>query len=177
MNVRAGRLALFFVVQLMAFSMELPVSTQTQSDDQSSTARQKDGCHEIRAESVETPGDIANFIEVAVITRGGILNGTAEYVWDPATGSVRVTDPDVVSWFTTLTLTTKRGELKAYNNVFLYNLVTGLWTSMARINPAASTGIFAGATGILYFNGSTIGVFPDSSYPSDVLAHICLGGK
>jgi hypothetical protein len=82
----------------------------------------------------------------------------------------------VVSWFTIFTLTANRGELKAHN-VFLYNLGTGLWMSIAQINPSTSTGRFAGATGILYFNGSTIGIFPDSSYPSDVLAHICLADR
>jgi hypothetical protein len=94
-------------------------------------------------------------------------------VWNPATGSVIVTDPNVVSWFTAFTLTTRRGQLRAHD-VNIYNFVTGLWTSMAHINPDTSTGRFAGATGILYFNGRTVGVFPDSSYPSDVTAHICL---
>jgi hypothetical protein len=176
MNARAARLEMILVASFISISMASSASAQSRPSDGSSATRRQHDCQELRAESIETVGDVANFIEVGVITNGGILNGTTEYVFDPATGSVRVTDPDVVSWFSAFTLTTKRGELKAHN-VFLYNLVTGLWTSMAQINPATSTGRFARATGILYFNGSTIGVVPDSSYPSDVLAHICLADR
>lgn len=176
MDARAGRLVMILVASLMSISTASSASAQSQGTDRSSTPRRQHDCHELRAESLETVGDVATFLEVGVITNGGILNGSFEIVWDPATGSVIVTDPDVASWFSVFTLTTKRGELKAHN-VFLYNLVTGLWTSMAQIDPATSTGRFAGATGVLYFNGSTIGVFPDSSYPSDVLAHICLADR
>ena len=176
MSARAGKPKVIVVASLISISMASSASAQSQRSDASSAMRRQHDCREIRAESIETVGDVAKFIQIGVITNGGILDGTTEYVFDPATGSVRVTDPDVASWFSVFTLTTKRGELKAHN-VFLYNLVTGLWTSMARIDPATSTGRFAGATGVLYFNGSTIGVFPDSSYPSDVLAHICLADR
>jgi hypothetical protein len=167
---------MILVATMMSLSLASSALAQSVSSDRSSAARKQRSCHELRANSVETIADLANFIDVGVMTNGGILNGTTEYVFDPATGSVRVTDPDVVSWFSAFTLTTKRGELKAHN-VFLYNLVTGLWTSMAQIDPATSTGIFAKATGVLYFNGTTIGVVPDSSYPSDVLAHICFAER
>ena len=42
-------------------------------------------------------------------------------------------------------------------NVHLYDFATGLFTILARIDPGSSTGIFAGATGVLYASGKTIG--------------------
>jgi hypothetical protein len=103
------------------------------------------------------------------ITNGGILNGTTETVYNPA--FVFTPDPNVVAYIAELTITTNQGRLKT-SNVYIYNFVTGLWTAMGRINPA-STGRFAGAAGVLYFNGRTIGVLPDQSYPSDINGEIC----
>jgi hypothetical protein len=45
---------------------------------------------------------------------------------------------------------------------------------MGRINPSTSTGKFAGATGVLYFNGKTIGTAIPFTYPSEVNGEICL---
>jgi hypothetical protein len=58
------------------------------------------------------------------------------------------------------------------SNVYVYNFVTGLWTAMGRIDADMSTGRFAGATGVLYFNGETIGVLPNQSYPSAITGEI-----
>jgi len=106
------------------------------------------------------------------ITNGGILNGTTETVYNPA--AVFTPDPNVVSYIAELTITTAQGQLKT-SNVYIYSFATGLWTAMGHINPETSTGRFAGATGILYFNGSTIGALPDESYPSEVNGEICFG--
>lgn len=104
------------------------------------------------------------------ITMGGSLNGTTTTVYNPA--AVFTPDPNVVSYIAELTITTQNGQLKT-DNVYIYNFATRLWTAMGNINPASSTGSFQGATGVLYFNGSTIGLFPDESYPSDVAGEIC----
>jgi hypothetical protein len=163
MNTKTGTLMMLVVLLMFClFSLEQSAFAQSPNSD----------CKEIRANSLENIGDVSTFTDVGTFTNGGILNGTTEYVWDPATGSVIVTDPNVVSYFTAFTLTTRRGQLKA-QNVYIYNFVTGLWISMAHINPDTSTGRFAGAMGIVYFNGRTVGVFPDSSYPSDITAQIC----
>lgn len=108
------------------------------------------------------------------ITKGGILNGTTETVYSPA--SVFTPDPYVVSYIAETTITTNQGQLKT-NNVYIYNFVTGLWTAMGRINPEASTERFSGATGVLYFNGTTVGVFPDQSYPSVITGGICFANE
>ena len=65
-------------------------------------------------------------------------------------------DPNTVSFTADLTITTNHGQLKA-RSVFLFDLVTGLWTVIERINPDTSTGRFAGATGVLFPSGTTIG--------------------
>ncbi len=108
------------------------------------------------------------------IRNGGILNGTTETVYDPA--FVFTPDPNVVSYIADLTITTHQGKLMT-SNVYIYNVVTGLWTAMGRINPDTSTERFAGASGLLYFNGKTIGVFPDQSYPSDIAGEICFANE
>ena len=129
-------------------------------------------CKAIKADSVETIGNAATFTDVGTFTNGGILNGTTEFVWNPATGVAPLTDPNSVSYFVAFTLTAAQGQLKA-RLVTMYNFTTGLFTSLAYINPDTSTGLFAGATGVVYFNGRTVGVFPNSSYPSQVTAQMC----
>ena len=108
------------------------------------------------------------------ITKGGILNGTTETIYNPA--FVFTPDPNVVAYIADLTITTHQGALKT-SNVYIYNFATGLWTAMGNINPNASTGRFAGATGVLYFNGKTIGVLPDQAYPSEIAGEICLANE
>jgi hypothetical protein len=53
--------------------------------------------------------------------------------------------------------------------VYLYNFGTGQFTILARIKSDASTGSFVGATGVLYFNGKTVG----STFPSEISGEIC----
>jgi hypothetical protein len=107
------------------------------------------------------------------ITKGRMLNGTTETVDNPA--AVFTLDPNVVSFVAETTVTTNRGLLVT-NNVYIYNLVTGLGTALATISSNASTGRFAGATGVLYFNTTeTIGVPPDQSYVSTITGTICFG--
>ena len=110
------------------------------------------------------------------ITNGGILNGTTETVYNPDFVFTPNTNNQVVSYIGDLTITTHQGELRT-SNVYLYDFATGLFTVIGRINPATSTGRFAGATGVLYINGNTIGVFPDQSYPSDIAGEICLANE
>ena len=107
-----------------------------------------------------------------IITNGGILNGPTETLYNPA--SVFTPDPTVVSYVGELTITTIQGQLKT-SNVYIFNVATGLWTAMGRINADTSTGRFAGATGVLYFNGKTVGAF--ESFPSAITAEICFADQ
>ena len=74
-----------------------------------------------------------------------------------------------------LTLTTKRGIVGA-RVLFLFDVVTGTWTSIATIDPNSSTGKFAGATGTLWFpSGTTKNLAGGAqAYPSHVIGHLCL---
>ena len=74
-------------------------------------------------------------------------------------------DPTVVNFISTFTLTTIQGQLKG-NRLYLLDFVTGQGTTMMKIDPAASTGIFAGATGVLFTNHikSSIGPLPHTFY-------------
>jgi hypothetical protein len=106
------------------------------------------------------------------ITRGGILKGTTVVVYNPA--YVITPNPNVVAYIAELTITTPHGQLKT-SNVYIYDVARNdLWTAMGFIDPETSTGIFAGATGVLYFNGKTIGIYPLAVYPSNITGQICL---
>lgn len=106
------------------------------------------------------------------ITQGGILNGTTETIYN---SSAVFPDTDVVAYTADTTITTNQGNLRTHN-VYIYNFVTGIWTAMGRINPGASTGRFAGATGVLYFNGTTAGASFDQ-YLATITGEICLANR
>ena len=139
------------------------------SREQSTLAKSpNNNCKEAKGNWFDTSNSTGG--TTGTITNGGILNGTTETVYNPA--FVVTPDPNVVAYIADLTITTNHGRLKT-RNVYIYNFVTGLWTAMGRINPDTSTGTFAGATGVLYFNGRTIGVSPNISYPSEISGEIC----
>jgi hypothetical protein len=161
MNSKTGQF-MTLVAVLLAFGLLSPQQSRSEQSARSN-------CTQVQANSTEYLGstcctDRGNF------RNGGILNGTTEYVYSPA--FVVTPDPNVVSYISDFTLTANQGQLKA-SNVYIYDRVTGLWTAMGQINPGTSTGRFAGATGVLYFNGKTAGVIPDQSYRSKITAEIC----
>jgi hypothetical protein len=137
---------------------------------QSASAQSANGCK--RAE-----GDWLDALNAAggtsgTITNAGLLNGTTETVYNPA--FVFTLDPNVVSYIAETTITTNHGRLVT-NNVYLYNFVTGQGTTMGTIDANESTGRFAEATGVLYFNTTeTIGAPPDQSYRSTITGAVCL---
>ena len=88
-----------------------------------------------------------------IITQGGRLNGTTEAVH--TSGFTPTSDLSTFSFTDDLTLTTNKGVLKTHN-VVVFDVARGLFTAIARVDPTASTGDFAGATGVLYLNGKTI---------------------
>lgn len=142
------------------------------SAEQSASAQSSNGnCKQAKANWFDTLNTGGT---TGTITQGGILNGTTETIYDPA--FVFTPDPNVVSYIAETTITTNQGQFTT-SNVYIYNFVTGLWTAMGLIKSETSTGRFAGAIGVLYFNGVTIGVFPDQSYPSDITGQICFAGE
>ena len=86
------------------------------------------------------------------ITEGGKLNGITQTVFTSA--FTPTPDPSTFSFTDDLTLTTNKGVLRTHN-VTLFDVATGAFTAIARIDPNASSGDFAGATGVLYISGKT----------------------
>jgi hypothetical protein len=86
------------------------------------------------------------------ITQGGRLNGTTQAVFTSA--FTPTPDPTTFSFTDDLTVTTDKGVLKTHN-VAIFDVVRGVFSAIDRIDPNASTGDFAGATGVLYINGKT----------------------
>lgn len=86
------------------------------------------------------------------VTQGGKLNGTTEAAFtSPFTSTP---DPGTFSFTDNLALTTNKGVLRTHN-VGIFDIANGLISAINRIDPNASTGDFAGATGVLYINGKT----------------------
>jgi hypothetical protein len=125
-------------------------------------------CKDVKANWVDvyTSGSTSS----GTITNGGILNGTTLTAYTSGAFSTPV--PTTVSYTSELTITTNQGQLKA-TLVYLYDFPTGYWTALGRISPNTSTGKFAGTTGVLYFNGSTIGSAAPFAYPAQVSGQIC----
>ena len=123
-------------------------------------------CKEVKGLWIDVTNNIGG--TTGTITNGGILNGRTETIYNPA--FVFTPDPNVVSYIADLSITTHHGRLVT-GNVYIYNFATGLWTAMGRINPDTSTGRFAGATGLLYFNGKTTD--DGLTYISDVSGETC----
>jgi hypothetical protein len=129
-------------------------------------------CHSVVGQARDTwPGE--GGVSTGVITGSGLLNGATQYVYD--TEAFPTPDPNVVTFGAQLTLTTKRGIVEA-RVLFLFDFVTGTWTSIVTIDPNSSTGKFAGATGTLWFpSGRTINLDGGAqAYPSYVIGNLCL---
>ena len=91
------------------------------------------------------------------ITKGGWLNGTVVETFDAAV--LPTPHPTTVSFTSVFTITTIDGQLTA-DNVDILNFVTGNAAVLGHIHPTASTGRFAGATGVLYIAGKTLSFAP-----------------
>ena len=87
-----------------------------------------------------------------IITQGGKLNGTTQAVH--TSGFTPTPDPTTFSFTDDLSITTNEGVLITHN-VVIFDVARGVFSAIARIDPNASTGDFAGATGVLYLNGKT----------------------
>ena len=129
-------------------------------------------CYAIKAKAYDTwPG--AGGVSTGAMTHAGALNGTTQYVYD--TDAFSTPDPDTFTFGAGWTLTTKYGMVRG-RVLFLFNVATGIWTSIATIDPNTSTGKFVGAAGTLWFpNGTTINQDDGAqTYPSDVTGQVCL---
>src|SRR5712691_1470759 len=102
-------------------------------------------CKEAKGNLVESFDGVST--STGTLTNGGWLGGTTVSVFNRP--GYPTPDPTEVTFASTFTLTTNQGQLKGSNRVYLLDLVRGIGVSMVKIDPAASTGIFAGASGAL----------------------------
>lgn len=102
------------------------------------------------------------------ITKGGKLDGPTQAIF---TSTLTPTpDPTTFSYTGDFSATNKRGALTT-RNVGLFDIATGLFSEIARIDPNASTEMFAGATGVLYINGKTTD--GGATFQADIAGEIC----
>lgn len=123
-------------------------------------------CQKVKGnESVVNNG---NFTTTGTITEGGKLNGTTQTVF--TSGFFPTADLNTFSFTDNLTLTTHKGILQTHN-VTTFDLATGLFTAIARIDPSGGTEDFAGATGVLYINGRTSD--GGATFSGEITGEIC----
>jgi hypothetical protein len=94
------------------------------------------------------------------LSHAGFLNGTTVAVFNSRPYTTPV--PTQVTFTSTFALTTSHGQLNG-NATYLFDFATGQGTAIVKIDPAAGTGIFAEATGVLFINlvkSDTVGTGP-----------------
>ena len=82
-------------------------------------------------------------------------------------------DLNKVSFSSAFTFTTAHGELKG-KALFVFDVITGLGSSVSEIDGSTSTGMFAGATGVLFVNTFRADTVAQGPYYSVVNGRICL---
>jgi hypothetical protein len=157
MKLRIRTLATFILVALTIGLVSLAQSTSALSD-----------CKKAQGNlSVVNNG---NGTTSGTITQGGRLNGTTQAVFTSA--FTPTPDPGTFSFTDSLTLTTNKGVLKTHN-VGIFDAALGLFSAINRIDPNASTGDFAGATGVLYINGKTTD--GGATFQGEIAGEVCFG--
>ena len=121
-----------------------------------------------KAKGSESVVNNGNGTTSGTITQGGKLNGTTRTVF--TSGFTPTTEPNTFSFTDDLTLTTNEGVLRTHN-VTLFDAANGVFSAIARIDPNASTGDFAGAVGVLYINGKTTD--GGATFQGEITGEIC----
>jgi hypothetical protein len=110
------------------------------------------------------------------VTNAGFLNGPSEDVVNFGAGFILTPDPNVISYTSDLTITTVDGQLKA-STVTTQSIVTGVGAEWGHINPAKSSGRFAGATGQIFLSFKPVGDPALGPYEADVTGEICFASE
>jgi hypothetical protein len=159
MNTTTPKLTLVAIVMISGlFCSEQPTSAHS-------------NCREVKGRWIDVYPGTGN-VTTGMITNAGIFKGTTETVFDSA--ALPTPDPTTVSYTADLTITTNHGQLKT-RNVYLFDFRTGFFTIIARIDPDTSTGRFAGATGVLFPSGQTIG--NGLTYQAEISGELCLAAR
>ena len=167
MNARTRTVMTLVSVMLILGLFALEQSTSAQSLDSN--------CKKLKGTSVQV-FDPDTGIVSGTVTNAGILDGTLEDVINSDAGFVFTPDPNVVTFLSDLTITTVNGQLKA-SPLTAFNFETGFWSEFGNINPNASTGRFAGATGVIFFSGKTIGNIDTGPFEAKITGEICFANE
>lgn len=160
MNAKPGMLMMLLAVVLTFGLLPLEQPTSAQSENSR--------CKKVKGDVTVTfgPGTASG-----AITNGSILNGTIETVFNA--GSVAPTaDPTTITFTGDSTITTSKGVLVTHD-VYLFDFVKALGPGMLLIDSTASTGDFAGATGIIYLNIN----FGDPPGHGELAGKICFANE
>ena len=182
-NAKTRALLTSAVIMLILSLFSLNQSTSAQSSRglfgargnsaQSTSSQSANGnCKVLRGTRIDV-FDPAAGIAFGAIAGGGWLNGTTEDVVNVDAGFVLTPDPNVVAYLSDTTIKTAHGQLKV-SLVTTFNFVTGVFTQWGNVNPNMSTGRFAGATGVIFFDGTSIGDPSIGPYESAIVGEICL---
>jgi hypothetical protein len=126
-------------------------------------------CRDTKGNYVEVFNPQTN-LATGTISNAGWLNGATEVLID--TAGFPTPDPNKFSYASSMSIATRKGVLKG-RRFFLTDVVTGFGVDMTDIDPKTSTGMFAGATGVLYVHvikSVTIDVGP---YYQEITALVC----
>jgi len=132
-------------------------------------------CKKLKGTSVQVFDPVTGIVS-GTVTNARILDGTLEDVINSDAGFVLTPDPNVVTFLSDLTITTVNGQLKA-SPLTAFNFVTGFWSEFGNINPNTSTGRFAGATGVIFFSGKTIGNIDTGPFKAQITGEICFANE
>ena len=132
-------------------------------------------CKKLKGTSVQVFDPVTGIVS-GTVTNAGILDGTLEDVINSDAGFVLAPDPNVVTFLSDLTITTVNGQLKA-SPLTAFNFVTGFWSEFGNINPNTSTGRFAGATGVIFFSGKSIGNIDTGPFKAQITGEICFANE
>ena len=143
MKTTAYTFRLRFFASFVAVSLALVLVLLSSSR----SAMAVSGCHKVKG--TEIAAFTSPTTVEGTVTQGGILNGSTLAVLTSA--PLPTPDPNIFSFTIAKSFVTDKGMLQTYSPHIL-EVTTGVGTAFARIDPNASSGIFAGATGILYIN-------------------------
>lgn len=159
-------LAVFDQPTLAQNTLSGPASAQSNLE---STSSDQSTCRHTQGKLVEVyvPEKKTAF---GKLRNSGWLDGTTATV--DSSAPFPTADLNKVSFSSTLTYTTHHGQLKG-KILFITDVINGLGTAVSDIDGNASTGIFAGATGVLFLNTFRADTVAQGPYYSVIYARIC----
>lgn len=166
MNAKT-RVLMMLLAIVLTFGL-LPLEQSTWARSAKSAQSENSNCKQVKGNVIVNfgPGTASG-----AITNGSFLNGTLETVFN-AGSVVPTADPTTVTFTGDSTITTEKGVL-ATHDVYLFDFVRALGPGMLRIDSAASTGDFAGATGIIYISPN----FGDAPGHGKLTGKVCFANE